>query len=194
MIAAYLRVSSKRQKLSMQREAIEQVVEARGEQVRRWYAEKVSTRNERPELTRLRDDARQGRIAKLYIYRLDRITRGTICEAMNLIEELKTNGCRVETVADGFSMLGPAQDIVAAVLSWAANMEREAIRERIATARAQREASGQTWGRPRRVTPELAERIANMKRKKYSVRKIAERVKLPVSTVQLEITRSIRQQ
>lgn len=190
MNAAYIRVSSKSQKLTLQREAIKRVAKARGEEIHRWYAEKVSTQNHRPELDQLKEHARQGLIAKLYIYKLDRLTRGTICEAMNVLEELKANGCRVETVADGFSMLGPAQDIVAAVLAWAANWEREAIRERVTSAREAREAKGLSWGRPRHVTPELAERIAIMRSKGYSLRKIAERINLPVSTVQYHVKRS----
>lgn len=181
--AAYIRVSSKGQSLATQREAIGRVAAQRGESVRRWYAEKASTRNERPELERLRKDARAGLLSKLYVYRLDRLSRGTICEAMNLLNELKANGCRVETIGDGFDMLGPAADIVAAVLAWAANWERQANAERISAARARMKRAGKAWGRPSGVGEAAGERIVTMRRKGISWRSIAQRVKLPAATV-----------
>jgi len=183
MIAAYIRVSSKAQTFASQRDAIARVARARGVLIAEWYADRVSSQNERPELTRLRNDARGGRISKVYVFRLDRLSRGTICEALNLIEELRKHGCKVESIADGFSFDGPASDVVLAVVAWAANWERTANRERIAAARARVEAHGGAWGRPTVVDESAQERIANMKGKGYTVRKIAKIVKLPSSTV-----------
>jgi DNA invertase Pin-like site-specific DNA recombinase len=190
MIAAYIRVSSKGQSLAMQRHAIGRVATQRGHKVTRWYAERVSTRNERPELVRLRSDIRGGRVQTLYVYRLDRLTRGTICEAMNLLEEFRQNGCTVETIADGFSMLGPAADIVAAVLTWAANMERAAIAERVASARARVEASGGSWGRPRRLTERQVAQVRVMHDKQHrTIRSIAQAIKVSRATVQRALAR-----
>jgi len=182
-IAAYVRVSSKAQSLASQRDAISRVAKQRGDTIRHWYSEKTSTRNERPELVRLRNDARAGLLRKLYVFRLDRLSRGTICEAMNLLNELKQHGCRVETIGDGFDMLGPAADIVAAVLAWAANWERQANAERISAARARMKRAGKSWGRPTAVSEANGEVIASMRRKRISWRVIAERVKLPSATV-----------
>jgi DNA invertase Pin-like site-specific DNA recombinase len=183
MIAAYVRVSGKSQTLTSQRDAITRVARARGVLIAEWYAERVSSRNERPELTRLKNDARAGRLSKLYVFRLDRLSRGGICETVNLIHELRGHGCKIESIGDGFSFEGPGADVVLAVLAWAAEMERNAIRERISAARARVEAHGGAWGRPSVVDESAQERITNMKGKGYSVRKIAKIVKLPPSTV-----------
>jgi DNA invertase Pin-like site-specific DNA recombinase len=183
MIGAYIRVSSKSQNLSSQRDAIARAARARGVQIAEWYSERVSSQNERPELARLKCDARGGRLSKVYVFRLDRLSRGGICETVNLIHELRDHGCAVESIGDGFSFEGPAADVVLAVLAWAAEMERSAIRERIASARARVEASGGSWGRPRRMSEAELERAVAMRGKNYTVRSIAKRLALPTSTV-----------
>ena len=160
MVGAYVRVSSRSQDLSTQRNAIERAARARGDRVGRWYAEKLSASKIcRPALDRLRVDARGGRIKRLYVYRLDRLSRSGIRETLTLVNELQAHGVDVQTVADGFSFGGPAGDVVLAVLAWAAQMERLAIGERIAAARVRVEASGGSWGRPRRVDDAGAARV-----------------------------------
>ena len=54
-------------------------------------------------------------------------------------------------MADGFSLDGPAAEVVLAVMAWAAKMERLAIAERISAARERIESEGGRWGRPSRV-------------------------------------------
>jgi hypothetical protein len=64
---------------------------ARGDVVGKWYSEKRSGKVlARPELDRLRADARTGKVGKLYCYRLD---------TFPLIEELRACGVEVITVA-----------------------------------------------------------------------------------------------
>lgn len=183
MIAAYIRTSSKAQDLATQRDAINRACEARGLVVDAWYAEQVSTRKELPELRRLRKDAGGGLFSRLYVFRLDRLSRGTICEMLNLLQEFKAAGCQVVSVADGLPLDGPFGEFIVAAIAMCAGMEREAIANRVASARARVEAAGGSWGRPRVVDDAKQERIHNMHRKGYSVRKIARLVKLPTSTV-----------
>src|SRR5256885_11211629 len=59
------------------------------------------------------------------------------------------------SVADGFDLAGPAAEIILAVVSWAAKLERLAINERIAAARERIEAEGGKWGRPDRKSTRL---------------------------------------
>jgi DNA invertase Pin-like site-specific DNA recombinase len=121
----------------------------------------------------------------VYVYRLDRLSRGGIRETLSIVEELRANGCKIETVADGFSLEGPVADVVLAVLAWAAQMERSAIGERIASARQRVEAAGGSWGRPRRILD--AQVIRNIKTRHrsfgQSIREIAIALKIPKSTV-----------
>jgi DNA invertase Pin-like site-specific DNA recombinase len=169
----------------MQREAISRASEARGEPVEVWFEESRSGGTmARPELGRLVELARGGRIRRLYVFRLDRLTRTGIRDTLALLQELDGYGCRVESIADGFSLGGPGGEIVAAVLGWAAQMERLALGERIAAARARVEASGKKWGRPERMTHEQAEKALHLKvNENRSIRYISQAVKVPRATV-----------
>lgn len=83
----------------------------------------------RAELQRLRTDARAGHLRRLYVFRLDRLTRSGIRDTFELIEELRGYGVDLVSVADGFDLNGPAAEVVLAVMAWAAKMERIAINE-----------------------------------------------------------------
>lgn len=185
--AAYVRVSSKSQDDRTQRSAIRRAAAARGDTIARWFAEKASaTRNDRPALLELREAARRGELTRLYVFRLDRLSRTGIRDTLGLLHELEGAGCQVVTLADGFTLdPGPARDAIVAVMAWAAQMERAALGERISAARARVEASGKAWGRPRRLDYDrLAKKAWDMRvKEKRTVRAIAMALKIPRSSV-----------
>src|SRR6266849_121299 len=182
--AAYVRVSSKAQDTAMQRASIERAASARGDAVATWYEEKRSGKTlARPELDRLRVDARSGFIRRLYLFRLDRLTRSGIRDTFDVIEELRGHGCEVVSVADGFSLEGPAAEVILAVMAWGRKMERLAINERISAARERIEAEGGQWGRPKRLSDADCARAKAMKLEGRTVRQISAALKIPRSTV-----------
>lgn len=182
--AAYLRVSSRSQDEATQRSAIERAAAARGDVVVDWFAERVSSRKERPKLKALLDQARRGELAPvLYVFRLDRLSRNGIRDTLRTVEELRAAGVRLRTLADGFDTDGPVADVVIAVMAWAAQMERDAIGERISAARARVEAKGGAWGRPRRATPEQVAAVRRLRDEGRTQRSIAMATKLPRATV-----------
>lgn len=183
MIGAYLRVSSKGQSLDTQCDAITKAAKARRLRVTVWYREKMGgAAAVRPEFERLREDARAGKLTHLFVFRLDRLSRRGIRETLSILEELRGHGVVVESIADGFSLNGPAGDVVVAVLAWAAQMERAAIGERISAARKRIESKGGAWGRPRRVDEVTAARMRKLKGEGRSVRAIAMACKVPRAT------------
>jgi DNA invertase Pin-like site-specific DNA recombinase len=190
MDAAYIRVSSRTQDHAMQRLAIERCAAARGNAIGVWYAEKRSARTlARPELDRLRAASRAGHIRRLYIFKLDRLTRSGIRDTFELVEELRTAGVEIITTADGFSLDGPAAEVILAVTAWAAKMERLAINERIAAARERVEAEGRHWGRPRRLDEWQVAQARQLRRQGCSLSQIAAVLDAPRSTVQRSIAR-----
>lgn len=183
-VYAYLRVSSRAQDHATQRAAIERASAARGDTVAVWLAEKRSGGTmARPELQRLRADARAGLVGKLYVYRLDRLTRSGIRDTFELVEELRAAGVELVTVADGFDLNGPAAEVVLAVMAWSAKMERLAINERISDARERLEAEGRPWGRPARMGEGEVHRARELQAQGRSVREVAMAMKVPKSTV-----------
>lgn len=150
MVAAYIRVSSRSQDYETQRLAIERACRARGDVVHRWYADVASGRSmDRRNLLQLREQIHAGNVARLWVWRLDRLTRSGILDTLAAVHDCRRHGCELVSVADGFALDGPAADVVLAVLAWAAQMEREKIRENQASARARMVAEGRSWGRPR---------------------------------------------
>jgi DNA invertase Pin-like site-specific DNA recombinase len=183
--AAYIRVSSKAQDLAMQRDAISRAATARRDRIETWYSEKESGKTlARPELHRLRDDARQGYIQRLYVYRLDRLARSGIRDTLALVQELRAAGVDLVTIGDGFDLNGPTAEIILAVMAWAAQMERLALNERLATARRHLEASGRRWGRPGKFTLQQLEKAQRLRRQGLSIRQIAMQLQVKRASVQ----------
>lgn len=185
MLVAYLRVSSRSQDTDMQRAAILRALEGRNLQVDEWFTETASSVGLRPELDRLLELVRGGRVDRVIVFKLDRLTRSGTLELLNIVHEFRRNRCVIESVTDAFPLEGPTSDLVLSVLAFVAEMERSAIRERLAHARLALEREGRRWGRPRRVLDDpTLERIHALRAKGLSVRKIAMSVGIPRSTVQ----------
>lgn len=154
-IAAYIRVSTKQQDYEAQRQAIETATAARGERVDAWFSEKTGAHHmQRPELDRLRQLVRLGRFSKLYVFQISRFSRSGIGDTLTVIEEMRRNGCALESLADPFgaALGGPLGDLCIAMVAWAAQMERAALNERLHAARARVEARGGAWGRPKKLS------------------------------------------
>jgi len=190
VVAAYVRVSSKSQSVAMQKSTIERAANARGEPIATWYADRLTAASlDRPELRRLRADVRGGGVRRIYVYRLDRLARTGIRDTLEIVDEFGRYGCDLVTLADGFDLAGPAAEVVIAVLSWAAKLERQAINERIAAARARLEEGGGRWGRPRRMTNDQILNCIELAADGESIRAIARRLSVPRSTVAHCLTR-----
>lgn len=182
--AAYLRVSSRAQTYAMQLNAVQLAARARGDRISRVYADtRTGGTLDRPELQTLRADARRGRVRRLYVFRLDRLTRTGIADTLALLDEFKRHGAEVVTVGDGINVSGPGAEIVIAALAYAAQLERVAINDRIAAARDRVEREGGRWGRPRRMSADDVARALKLEGLGRSQRKIAVALKLPRATV-----------
>lgn len=184
--AAYLRVSTHAQDWQLQRSEIRRALKARGDRVAPalWFEEKRSGASiERPALQKLRAAVRAGRVGRIYVFRIDRLTRSGIRDTLTLVQEFRAGGAELVTLADGFDFNGPAAEVVLAVLAWAAQMERAAIGERIKAARRRVEAKGGAWGRPRVVSRATIARARALQREGRSLRAICVALKVKRSTL-----------
>jgi DNA invertase Pin-like site-specific DNA recombinase len=183
-VAAYVRVSSRSQNQETQIDSIQRAAHARMDGITQWFIEKESAKKmDRAELVRLRAAVRAGEVSAVYVFRLDRLSRTGIRDTLSLIEEFRRNGCRVVSIHDGFDLEGPFAEVVIAVIAWAAQMERLALGERIAAARARIEAEGGRWGRPRRLVKSEVVEIRERHAGGETVRHISVALKIPRSTV-----------
>jgi DNA invertase Pin-like site-specific DNA recombinase len=183
-IAAYIRVSSRAQDHATQRDAIERAAATRGDKVGMWYAEKRSAKTmQRAELQRLLADATAGKLTKLYLFRLDRLTRTGIVDTLRTLEDLKAAGVEVVSIADGFDLQGPCAEIIVAVMSWAAKMENLARAERVSAARERIESEGGAWGRPKAMPAAYVAKALEMKAAGKTVREISAALGIKKSTI-----------
>jgi DNA invertase Pin-like site-specific DNA recombinase len=189
--AGYVRVSSGSQDNAMQRDAIEVAARARQHTIGRWYADTISgSLTRRPELDALRRDVHAGHVRRVYVWRLDRLSRAGIRDTLSIVAEFREAGAELLTVADGFTLVdGPQSEVVLAVLAWAAQMERLAIGERIAAARERAAARGEGWGRPPRMQPFDVRKARELQDAGKSVRHIAMAMHVPKTTVARALSR-----
>ena len=187
-IGAYIRVSTAGQDFGSQKAAILQAAAARGEKITHFFEEKRggqgSSSAARPVLHELFDTVRRGELCKVYVFRVDRLSRGGIRDTLAIVETLRGHGCRLATVADGFDLEGPVGEVVLAVMAWAAQMERAALGERISASRRRVEAAGGRWGRPRKIDPGTLAKAAALRLAGRTMREIASALKIPRSTLQ----------
>jgi DNA invertase Pin-like site-specific DNA recombinase len=173
-VIAYVRVSSRSQDADYQRGAIERAARSRGEAVDEWYSDVASGRSmDRPDLSRALEAIATGGVQRLWVWRIDRLTRSGIVDTLTVLQTIRGHGCECSSVADGFALDGPAADVILAVLAWAAPMEREKIAENQAAARLRMEEQGRAWGRPVVATPELIDHAIHLRGKGWTHREIA---------------------
>lgn len=204
-VAAYVRVSSRSQNLATQRHALQQLVRPEDGEVT-WYLEKRSAKTmDRPELKRVLHDVGLGRVRKLYVFKLDRLTRTGVHDTYQTVEHLKAHGCTLVTAADGLPPITPGEDlpltakIVLTVLALAAEIELSVKNDRISAARERHAAEGLAWGRPLKErggggegsgAAKLAQ-VLEMRRRGLSVRQIAIAAKVPRATVAYWVSKKV---
>lgn len=185
-----MRVSTSSQSFPTQRHSIERVSKARGDRIKLWFQEKKSGaklgQRERPELERLRKLVREGKIRKLYVDALDRLSRSeSISDSMRVAEELHHHGCGVVSCSDGFDIDidSPAGELVLAVWAWRNKKELQRIGQRVRAAREARAAAGKPWGKPRSIGKMKEHQIRELHREGFPIRDIATRLRIPRSTI-----------
>ena len=183
-VAIYARVSTEDQDLAGQERDLQREAERRGWSLIETYSEKVSGTGkvERAEYDRLlRDAATPGRRwDHLLTWALDRFSReATFTKATQAVLDLEKLGVAfhslkeptLDTPEDGKPNLG--RDVLLALLPVIASFESKRRSERVRVAMREiregrrRTRSGRPPGRPRRVTPELLERIRVLREERH---------------------------
>lgn len=157
-VLGYCRVSTGHQNLDAQTDALT----AAGVDPNRIYSDKLtgmSTKEQRPGLSRLLDYAREG--DTIVVVGIDRLGRNA-AEVMTTIRELGERGIVLRSLREGIDTSNAAGRMVAGVLASLAELELELGRERRTAAREARRARGQHVGRPKALDAQqtaLAQRM-----------------------------------
>ena len=193
--AAYLRVSTSPQEADNQREAVQRAAAARGDGELTWFVETGSGRSwSRPALADLSAAIFSGRVRRVYVWKLDRLSRMGIADTSQLVQQWRRAGMReLISAVEGFDFGDPVTgDLLVAMLAWAAKWEWDQQQDRLTAARERRKKAGKSWGRPGELAPATRARIAEMRAETppRSIRAIAVALKVPKSTVH-EACRSV---
>ena len=137
-VAIYLRVSSEeqreRQSIATQRAEVLRYCEAHGITEPAIYADDGISGTvpfeQRPAGAHLLQDARDGRIGKVLIYKLDRLGRDTRI-TLNAIKQLEDLGVEIAATSEPYDSTTPAGRFMTTIMAGQATLERENIRERM---------------------------------------------------------------
>ena len=194
VVAIYCRVSTTEQSVEMQRLDLRRYCEQRGLEIFQEYTDEgvSGTKDRRPALDRLMDDARKRLFSAVLCWRFDRFARSTrhLITALDEFRHLGIEFISYQENVDTSSPLGKAMfTIVAAIAELERNIIVERIRGGIRRAREQ----GKRLGRRPLADPSLLRTVLQMKAQGKSIRAIAEAVKVSKSFVHKTCKNSVPQ-
>ena len=130
---AYLRVSTEAQTekygLDMQKQKIIDYCDKEGIVIDKWYIDGgySGSKLDRPQITELLDDSEKGLIAKVFIYKLDRMSRDVI-DTLNLLYRfLPKYGVQVVSMTEDLKFENPMDKVMIGVNAIMGQYEREVI-------------------------------------------------------------------
>lgn len=130
-IAAYIRTSLENQGhgLDSQERAIAEYLKNHGLEARFYRDEESGGTSDRPAFKRLQADVFKGKVSTIVTWKLDRITRKSVRDGINILTDWLERDIRVVAVAQQLDFSGHVGQMIASLLFGLAAMERENIRE-----------------------------------------------------------------
>jgi len=153
-----------------------------------WYKDNFTGKTmDRPGWNKLMDAVHAGKVARIIVWRLDRLGR-TAKGLTALFDELKVRKVPLESIKDGLDLSKPAGLMIAHILASVAQYETEVRAERVLAGQAAARAQGKRWGgskagRRVKVTDEALATIKRMKAEKAKIAAIARATGLSRQTV-----------
>ena len=189
--AIYMRISTQEQSVESQRHELLQFVENRPDlKLVGEYQDTISgVKERRKQLDLLMTAAKQRKIDAVVFFDFSRVTRKGISHAIGLLDEWKQAG--VKPICYSFPSLdftdaSGAGQVIACLLAWVANQEREMLRKRIAAgmkkAKATGTKSGNPIGRPK-ISATKQSKIRDLRHDGVSYGEISRQLKLAKSVV-----------
>jgi DNA invertase Pin-like site-specific DNA recombinase len=186
--AIYTRASSRTREAQGQVADLKRWAEGHAGEELKWYRDKSAGETmDRPGFDKLLADVEAGKVARIVVWRIDRLGR-TAKGLTALFDDLLRRGVGLVSLKDGLDLATPAGRLTANVLAGVAAYEKEERAERILVGQAAARASGKTWGgspkgRRLKVTVEQESMVHRMKREGEGVSAIARTTGLSRPTI-----------
>jgi len=182
-VALYCRVSTTDQSTDNQLLDLKRYVSDRGWQIYREYCDNgiSGTKDSRPALNELMDDAKKRRFDAVLVWRFDRFARSTR-HLINALEEFKNLKIDFVSYQENIDTSSPLGGAIFTIISAVAQLERDIIAERVKAGLRNAVEAGKQLGRPRGTSLDV-EAIHRLKSEGLSVREIAKQVGTSKTTV-----------
>ena len=181
-VALYARVSTTDQSTDSQLLDLRLYVRERGWNIFKEYVDEgiSGTKDSRPALNELMNDAKKRRFDVVLVWRFDRFARSTK-HLILALEEFKNLGVDFVSFQENIDTSSPLGSAIFTIISAVAQLERDIIAERVKAGLRRAKENGKKLGRPSvRVDPELVHR---MRKQGFSHRAIAAQLGISHSTV-----------
>jgi len=183
-VAIYARVSTANngQDPTMQTRELREYAERRGWTVAGEYVDVgiSGTKERRPELDRLMQDAHRRRFDAVVVWKFDRFAR-SVSHLLRALETFKAQGIEFVSFSEQLDTSTPAGKLVFTVLGAVAELERSLIVERVKAGLRNAKAKGKRLGRPRRIVD--AHRVASLRAEGLGWKRIAAELGVGVGTL-----------
>ena len=184
MNAVYIRVSTEAQRTDSQEQELKRYCRQRGWKDLTYYVNKIcGAKASRPQLDRLMQEMRAGKVERLIVYKLDRLGRSLTHLAL-ILDELNRLNVPLIASSQGIdtSADSPAGRLQLNVLMAVAEFERGIIRERVNAGISAAKARGVQLGRPATINGR-ADEVRGLKAQGLGLRAIARQLGMPPSSV-----------
>ena len=182
-IAIYARVSTTDQSTESQLLDLRRYVSERGWTIFKEYCDNgvSGTKDSRPALNELMNDAKKRRFDVVLVWRFDRFARSTK-HLILALEEFKNLGIDFVSYQENIDTSSPLGSAIFTIISAVAQLERDIIAERVKAGLRNAVEAGKQLGRPRGTSLDV-EAIHRLKSEGLSVREIAKQVGTSKTTV-----------
>jgi len=182
-IALYCRVSTSDQSTDSQLLDLRRYVSERGWTTFNEYCDNgiSGTKDSRPALNELMNDAKKRRFDVVLVWRFDRFARSTR-HLINALEEFKNLKIDFVSYQENIDTSSPLGSAIFTIISAVAQLERDIIAERVKAGLRNAVEAGKQLGRPRGTSLDV-EAIHRLKGEGLSIREIAKQVGTSKTTV-----------
>jgi len=148
-VALYARVSTLDQSTGSQLLDLRKYVSARGWKIYREFVDEgiSGTKDSRPALDQLMDDARKRRFDVVLVWRFDRFARSTK-HLILALEEFRNLGIDFVSFQENIDTSSPLGSAIFTIISAVAQLERDIIAERVKAGLRRAKENGKKLGRP----------------------------------------------
>jgi DNA invertase Pin-like site-specific DNA recombinase len=171
-VGIYARVSTKDQCCELQLRDLRAYCAARQFVIAREYIDQgvSGTRDSRPQLNELMDDARKRKLDAVLCWRFDRFARSSR-HLLIALEEFRALGVQFVSFQENLDTSSPLGQAIFTIISAVSQLERDLICERVSAGIRNARAKGKHLGRPRQYVD--IDRITEMQAEGKSLRQIA---------------------